>query len=605
MFKSVQSPWETREETAAVKRDLQANTLGCVPQHRGVAFRVWAPNARQVTVAGTFNNWSTARHELKPEGGGYWSAVVPEAKVGDEYRYVVRTERGELWRNDPYARALTRAKDNSVVYHPALDRQPPKHQMPPANELVIYELHVGTFNAPGTFDAVAARFDHLVELGVNAIELMPVMAFPGERSWGYNPSQMFAVESSYGGPEGLKRFVELAHRHGISVILDVVYNHMGPGGLDLWQFDGWQENGLGGIYFYNDWRAVTPWGHTRPNYSRQAVRDFIRDNALMWLEDYRVDGLRFDATNFMRAVQPDGQGDLPDGVSLLHGLNKEIRSRFPNCLTIAEDLQDKDWLTNPNGLAFSSQWCPRFINHVRDAMKAPDDHGRSLHAIRDALTHRYNGDPFQRVIYTESHDEVANGKHRLPCEIHPSDPRSWFAQKRSTLAAGLVFTTPGVPMLFQGQEFLEDKSFHDTNRIDWSRRDQFGGIVRLYRDLIRLRLNRGGATRGLCGPNVNVFHQNDGAKVLGFHRWDRGGVGDDVVVVANFSHRPFRGYRLGFPHAGRWKLQFNSDWTGYSGIFGDTPSGDTCAHHQPQDGLHASGLVDIGPYSLLVYAREG
>ena len=121
-------------------------------------------------------------------------------------------------------------------------------------------------------------------------------------------------------------------------------------------------------------------------------------------------------------------------------------------------------------------------------------------AVAHAITHRYNDDAFQRVIYTESHDEVANGKARVPHEIDPGDPTNWFAQKRSTLAAALVFTAPGIPMLFQGQEFLEGEWFRDTVPVDWDKRDEFRGIVRLYRDLIRLRLNRGGQTRGLMRP---------------------------------------------------------------------------------------------------------
>ncbi len=128
------------------------------------------------------------------------------------------------------------------------------------------------------------------------------MEFAGDRSWGYNPAHPFAIESTYGGPAGFQRFVKAAHQKGIAVLVDVVYNHFGPSDLSLWQFDGWSENGMGGIYFYQDWRANTPWGDTRPDYGRREVRQYIRDNALMWLEDYRCDGLRFDATAYIRNV---------------------------------------------------------------------------------------------------------------------------------------------------------------------------------------------------------------------------------------------------------------------------------------------------------------
>ncbi len=167
-------------------------------------------------------------------------------------------------------------------------------------------------------------------------------------------------------------------------------------------------------------------------------------------------------------------------------------------------------------------------------MITPQDEQRSLAAIRDALCYRYNDDAFDRVIYSESHDEVANGKARVPQEINPKDPKGWYARKRSTLAAAMVFTAPGIPMLFQGQEFLEGEWFRDTVPLDWDQRDEFHGIVRLYRDLIRLRLNRDGFTRGLCGQFTQVYHLHDERKVIAFHRWDKGGPADDVVVVANF-----------------------------------------------------------------------
>ena len=158
-------------------------------------------------------------------------------------------------------------------------------------------------------------------------------------------------------------------------------------------------------------------------------------------------------------------------------------------------------------------------------MVAPYDEYRRLHPVKDALCSRFNHDAFQRIIYTESHDDVAcgSGKARLAQEINPWDPAGWHAQKRSTLAAGVLLTAPGIPMLFQGQEFVESRSFSDTVPLDWNRCERHRGIVHLYRDLIALRLNRAGVTRGLCGQHVNVHHVNEGGRVLAYHRWERGG----------------------------------------------------------------------------------
>jgi 1,4-alpha-glucan branching enzyme len=426
-------------------------------------------------------------------------------------------------------------------------------------------------------------------------------------SWGYNPAHIFAVESAYGGPEGLRAFVEAAHKAGIAVILDVVYNHFGPSDLDLWRFDGWSENDKGGIYFYNDWRSETPWGDTRPDYGRAEVRQFIRDNALFWLEQYNIDGLRWDMTLYIRSVrgdEGDPGDDLADGWTLAHWINSEIRERFPGHITIAEDLRNNAAMTSPDGAGFGAQWDSQFVHPIREALIAMDDAERHMGAVAHAIRHHYNGDPFQRVIYTESHDEVANGRARIPHEIAPGDPGHWAAQKRSTLGAALVFTTPGVPMLFQGQEFLQGEWFKDDVPLDWDQSKEFRGVVRLYRDLIRLRLDRDGLTTGLTGRGVQVQRIDESAKLVAFHRWDAGGPGDDVVVVANFSHEPREVYRIGFPRPGLWKLRLNSDWAGYSEDFADFPSHDVEAVEQDCDGMKWSAEISVGGYTALVFSQD-
>ncbi|MBN1136149.1 MAG: alpha amylase C-terminal domain-containing protein [Anaerolineae bacterium] len=586
--------------------------MGAIPHVGGVAFRVWAPHAQRVAVIGSFNDWDGDKCPMQAEDNGCWYADVAEAHVGDEYRFLLTTAQGDLARIDPYAREVTHSVGNAIVHDPSFDWEGDDFCLAPWNELVIYELHVGTFNdeenenLPGKFDSVSARLGHLKKLGVNAIQIMPVAQFAGERSWGYNPSHIFSVEIAYGGPLAFKRFVKRAHKHGIAVILDVVYNHLGPSDLDLWQFDGWSENDLGGIYFYSDARAKTPWGDTRPDYGRGEVRQFILDNVTMWLEEYHVDGLRFDGTVYIRTPRGPGSEDLPEGWSLLQAINSQVAQKHPGRITIAEDLQNNEWLTadvGAGGAGFGSQWDANFVHPIRQAVTTPQDEQRSLAAIRDALSYRYNDDAFARVIYSESHDEVANGKARVPQEVNPKDPKGWHARKRSTLAAAMVLTAPGIPMLFQGQEFLEGDWFRDDCPLDWDQRDEFHGIVRLYRDLIRLRLNRDGLTRGLCGQFLQVYHLHDERKVLAYHRWEKGGPADDVVVVANFFHEPQDGYVIGFPAAGAWKLRFNSDWQGYSDDFQGHPSGDLVAEPGEQDSLPFYAALSIGPYSVLIFSQ--
>lgn len=585
--------------------------MGALPFEQGVAFRVWAPHADAVFVVGDFNDWDEQRHALVSEGNGVWYAEIAEAKVGDEYRYLIVNGDQRLSRIDPYVREVTNSVGNGIVHEPSFDWQGDDFQLPPWNELVIYEMHIGTFRdeaggAPGTFARALEGLAHLKKLGVNVLEIMPAAEFAGDFSWGYNPAHIFAVEQAYGGPQAFKEFIKAAHREGCGVILDVVYNHFGPSDLDLWRFDGWSENNLGGIYFYNDWRSKTPWGNTRPDYGRGEVRQFIRDNVMMWLEDFHLDGLRYDMTLYVRTV--DGVGtDLPEGWGLTQWINQAVAEKYPGRITIAEDLQNNAWLTKDvpsGGAGFGAQWCAEFVHPIRKIMTQTDDAHRSLQDVFGALTFAYNGDPFERVIYSESHDEVANGKARVPSEIAPDDPTNYFAQKRSTLAAGLVFTGPGIPMLFQGQEFLQGGWFQDTVPLDWDLTEDYHGVLRLYRDLIRLRRNLDGRTRGLCGRSIRVFHLNEPENMLAFHRWDKHGPGDDVIVVVNLSNTVREDYKIGFPCAGAWRLRLNSDWQGYSSDFTDQDSFDLEATEDDYDGMQASANVDIGPYAILIYSQD-
>ena len=295
--------------------------MGAVPFAGGTTFRVWAPNANAVAVRGSFDDWSRDGVALERDdgaAGATWSADVPGVAVGAEYRFVLHTGDGVRSRLDPYARELTSSVGNSVVYDPAaFDWGGNAFQMPSWNNLVIYEMHIGTFAATGTttgnFDQATRRLPYLRELGIGAIQVMPPFEHAGDVSWGYNPADIFAIESAYGGPDAFKRFVRAAHEQGIAVVVDVVFNHLGPSDLDLWRFDGWAEGEWGGIYFYNDERAVTPWGNTRPDYGRGEVRTFLRDSAIAWLEEYRADGLRFNSTLYIRTAAGTPETSLPDG----------------------------------------------------------------------------------------------------------------------------------------------------------------------------------------------------------------------------------------------------------------------------------------------------
>nr|BDT32325.1 alpha-amylase family glycosyl hydrolase [Myxococcus sp. MH1] len=581
--------------------------MGAIPYDGGTTFRVWAPNAQRVQVAGDFSNWQSV--ELQREPSGNFSLDVPGAKAGDQYQYVVQGKYGDWrWKGDPRANDVTNSTGNSVVVdHKAYEwKHDWEFKMPPWNEAVIYEMHVGTFNdepgwGPGNWQSAIDKLDHLKELGINVVELMPSAEFAADFSWGYNPAFPNAPESAYGTPDDLKRFVDEAHKRGIGVVMDVVYNHLGPSDLPHWDFDG-ETYGKGGSYFYTDWRAKTPWGDTRPDYGRHEVRDYLRDNAMMWLRDYHMDGLRLDATKEIR--QASGANN-PEGWQLLRDINEAVNREFPQKIIIAEDLGNEAGLTHPDGANFDTQWDSNFVHPIRAALTAPSDAARDMNAVADAIRFKYNGSANQRVIYTESHDEVANGKQRLPSEVGGWDAGGYHAKKSSILGAALTMTSPGIPMLFQGQEFLEDGHFQDGDPLDWKKKETYAGINQAYTDLIKLRRNWNDNTAGLRGEHVNVHHVNNHDKVVAFHRWDKGGAGDDTIVIVNFGGKHLSDYELGLPSDGTWKVRYNSDWKGYSDNFGNAQSFDVGGRWTGKDGLPASGsLNNLGPYSVVILSKD-
>ncbi len=547
---------------------------------------------------------------------GNWEVDVPSIAAGERYQYLITSGGRQLPpRVDPYAREIdiVRTDRHAVVYdEAAFDWGEEAYKAPGWSELVVYELHIGTFNElpgqqVGTFQDAIAKLPYLSDLGVNAVELLPPSQFDGTLSWGYNPTDPFAVESVYGGPDALKAFISAAHRDGIAVLIDLVFNHMGTQDNDLWDFDG-DVPPPGGVYFYPDWRGQTPWG-CRPDYGRSEVRQYLVANALSWLESYRADGLRFDATAWIRSV--DGSLDpaqsLADGWALLKAINDEVDRAQPWKIRIAEDMRNDPAVTSPTvsgGAGFNSQWDPGFVAQARGVLCQLHDQDRDLEVIRAAVERRYGGDALSRVIFTESHDADSNGGTRLPAQIDPAQPESIYAKKRSILGAVLVFTSPGIPMIFQGQEILEGHWFDSGFPVDWANAQRFPGILALYRDLIHLRRDWWNTTRGLRGEGLQVHHVNEADKLISYHRWDAGGPRDDTVVLLNFSNHAFDSYTIGFPRAGLWRVRMNTDWTGYDASFGGEPCYDTETRNEPRDGLSLSADVGIGAYSAVILSQD-
>ncbi|MCA9324968.1 1,4-alpha-glucan branching protein, partial [Candidatus Saccharibacteria bacterium] len=319
--------------------------VGVIVHKSGVSFRVWAPFANAVAVTGSFNDFGET--PLASENDGYWFVDIENAQAGQEYRYLITNGDQKLSKNDPRALAVTTSAGNSVIVDTDFDWEDETFAPVAVEKQIIYEMHVGTFyrsdpSTIGTFEDVQAKLDYLVDLGVTTIELMPISTMsPVREWWGYTPMYIYTVESQYGGRRKFLEFVNEAHKRGLSVILDVVYNHLGPSDLDIWQFDGWSEDGKGGIYFYNDWRSKTPWGDTRPDFGRPEVQQYILDNVRMWMHDCHLDGLRVDSTIFIRNAvghNDDPGSDLSEGWHLLQRVNALARKIKPGAFTVGEDI---------------------------------------------------------------------------------------------------------------------------------------------------------------------------------------------------------------------------------------------------------------------------
>jgi 1,4-alpha-glucan branching enzyme len=609
------------------------NGVGSIPYppggpYQGVSFRVWAPHATSVLVKDPVNGKSEA---LVGQGTtGYWCLDVPGIGLNLLYEYVITTPGfGAVTRRDPNARAVTKAYDGyAITYDPAAyvwhDQG---FKPPPLNKLVIYEMDTGQYNAGpsgwGTFQSSISELGEITGMGFTAVELLPVTQFNGVQANPYGPTDQYAVDyDEYGGPDNLKAFVDACHQQGLAVIFDVVHNHWGPFDLADYDFDGWQESTFpDGIYFYDfvastGDRVDSPWG-PRPDYSYPVTRDYISGQIAMWFNEYHADGLRWDSISNIYNAWDGGVGknpntgepgvSLPDGISLLQNANTTWDQSFK----IAEDLsfsktQSLDTLpVASGGLGFDSQWNATLSYFVRKDF--PSSNPIPLADVVSGMTSTFNSVYLQAIAYIESQDELTTANSRLYQLVDPQDPTSRMARKKATLGAGILFTSPEIPMIFQGDEFLDSSWFDNKTTLDWTNAKTWAGIVQLYGNLVNLRTNVAGTSPGLSDPNMNIYQQDKTNDVLVYDRYNRSAPGsDDVIVVANLSSTVFNsGYEIGLPYGGTWQVLFNSDSTAYSSDFGNVgPTGPVTAVSVSYAGQPYSAVVPIGDYSVLVLSQK-
>jgi maltooligosyltrehalose trehalohydrolase len=538
-------------------------------------FRVWSPHAERIVLR-LFRDGEPFDHAMKRAEEGYWELFVDDVNPGQRYLFGI----GDAFFPDPASRFQPDGvHEPSAVVDPAFDWTDDSWPGMPREELVLYEIHVGTFTSEGTFRAMLDRLDRLRDLGVTAIELMPVAQFPGDRNWGYDGACPWAVQNSYGGPAELQRLVDASHQRGLAIFLDVVYNHLGPEGNYLSQF---------GPYFTDRYR--TPWGDAI-NFDGEwsdGVRRYFIENALYWLDTMHFDGLRLDAVHAI----PD-----ESACHFLRELASEVRSlesRLGRRLhLIAEsDLNDPVLLRSPEagGYGLDAQWSDDF-HHALHALLTGErdgyyaDFGEVWHlekALRDIFVYdgRYSAHRKRRhgappsgldgsrfVIATQNHDQVGN-------RMKGERSSALLSFEELKLSAGLLLLSPHIPLIFMGEELAEEAPFlyftshsdpdlveavregrksefaafawkgdppdpqHEStlasSKIDHGRAKSGRGAIMhaFYRELLILR-NRYAAIRDLDRRSISVRRVGERLDVVRYEQMD-----PSVVISYNLSKQP-------------------------------------------------------------------
>ncbi|MCG3129196.1 MAG: 1,4-alpha-glucan branching enzyme GlgB [Phycisphaerae bacterium] len=578
---------------------LEHAPLGATPATTGTVFRVWAPTPTSAYVRGEFNGWGLGNPMTRQ--GEYFVAHVTSATAGKQYKYYFNP--GGIWKSDPRARRLNPGSGyNSYILNPfSYSWTDAGYQTPAFEDLIIYELHVGTFagrndpdasgQIPAKFSDIAAHVDHLVELGVTAVELMPFCEFPTDFSAGYNPITAWSPEWKLGTPDELKAMVDTLHQHGIAVLADIVWNHVSPSDNFLWDFDGDQ------VYF-DDPAVETPWG-AQCDFDRAAVRDYYADSARYWLEEFHIDGFRADGTEYMNLYQGWGWG-------LMQRLNDETDNRFLNRFCDAEQLPDDPWVTRPTslgGAGFDSQWHDYFTDTLRQEIFDAAFGDPEMWKIRDIIDG--SGQYLEQTSvtnYLELHDEcwASSGGQRMCRTIDTTAPHDdKWAKGRIKLGQGVVMYAQGVPAILQGSEWIEDTNFGGGNasgadRIDWSKKTTYANFFEFFKDMIWIRRTNGGFR---ANAGINTFHVNDGGNVIAWHRWDLDG--NNVVAIANFSNTNYGTYQIGLPQAGTWYELLNSQSKGYDGIGGGN-CGSFTTIAGVKDGFAQHAWIKIPEMALIV-----
>jgi 1,4-alpha-glucan branching enzyme len=520
-----------------------------------IEFELLAPYNKEVALIASFSDWKPI--SMTKDDQGYFRTKVEIEDGSHLYKFRVRSKSWFFKPNqlidivDPYATDIDDSTQNGVVRikngQKIVDTYVWRHDdkpLPPDHELVIYEMHVGDFSggeddpyARGKYKNVVEKLDYFCELGVNAIELMPIKEYPGDHSWGYNPRHFFATESSYGSTTDLKQMIDQCHGRGIRVIVDSIYNHSeAESPLTQIDHDYWYHHDPRDSD--NHWGPEFNYEHYDQNLGTYPARKFIGDVVRYWIEEYHIDGIRFDAARQLANY---------DFMHWIVDETKKTASMKP-FIDIAEHIPETTDITNVDG-PMDSCWHESFYHTIKDHICGDRFDLKELKDVLDCKRQGFMG-AVNVVNYLTSHDH-----ERLMKELGDRDIFEEAAFKRAKLGFVLLMTAVGIPMLWMGEEYGEYKpKTLESAKIDWTLlgNELNCDLFEYCKGLIHLRKSN----HALYTENIEFFWEDPKSRVLAYTRWN--GEGSRVVVVANFSDNYLAGYQVShFPGNSTWH-----EWTG-------------------------------------------
>ena len=593
----------------------------------GVLFGVWAPNAKRISVVGDFNQWNGLRHPMRSLGtSGVWELFIPGLENFDRYKFEISSHLGGLfYKSDPYAFfAELRPSTASMVYDISgykwgdekwLEKR--TNENPLNGPMNIYEFHPGSWRKVEQDnwrfmswpEITAELIPYVVDMGYTHVELMPIMEHPFDGSWGYQVTGYYATTSRYGNPKEFMAFIDACHQNSIGVIMDWVPAHFPKDAHGLAWFDGSR------LFEHQDPRQGEhpEWGTLIFNYGRSEVRNFLIANALFWINEYHIDGLRVDAVASMLYLDYAKEGgnwvankyggrENIDAVEFMKHMNSILLDKHPNVLLIAEESTSWEGVTKPvryDGLGFTLKWNMGWMNDFLEYM-AMDSVFRKHHHnnLTFSMVYAYS----EKYILVLSHDEVVHGKKSLVDKM-PGDTWQKLANLRAAL--GFMMGHPGKKLLFMGGEFGQFVEWSEERTLDWFLLDWFAHHAQMkefVKELNHMYLREKALWQfDFDGKGFSWINANDNERsIYSFYRVGEGDSAKEYVVFAiNFTPVPHLDYRVGVPENREYVEILNSDDEKYGGS-GIVNPGALYAEEHLCDGRQYSVRVQLPPLGVVV-----